>query len=77
MATEAMGVGKPAAGACETELFLKRVEKAPEVTDPRRCCRAISFGLVLELPLSEDMVKKWMGKSAKAASLYHPMVSER
>ncbi len=67
-----MGVGKPVAGACETELFLKRVEKAPEVTDPRRCCRAISFGLVLELPLSEDMVKKLDGEVCESREFISP-----
>lgn len=52
MVTDAMGVGKAVAGAWATELFLKRVEKAPEEREPRRCWRAISFGLVFELPLS-------------------------
>jgi len=51
--------GKGATGFCE--LLRKRLVKAAEVTDPRRCDRAISLGeveVVLELPaplvLSED-----------------------
>lgn len=55
------GVGKPAPDACETELFLNRLEKALEVTEPRRVCRCMSLGLLLELELallSEDMLKE-------------------
>jgi hypothetical protein len=56
-AAAASGVGKLDAGACETELLRKRLEKALEVMDPRRW-RAMSFGLLNEFPLSEDIVKK-------------------
>lgn len=37
------GVGKAETGACETELLLKRLLSDAEVTDPRLCCRDISF----------------------------------
>jgi phage gp16-like protein len=58
-AEEASGVEKGAAVGCETELFRKRLVKALEVIEPRRC-RAMSFALVVGFPLSEDMAKKWM-----------------
>lgn len=48
---------KGAVVGCETELLRKRLVKALEVIEPRRC-RAMSFTLVVEFPLSEDMVKK-------------------
>lgn len=39
------------------ELLRNRLVKALEVMDPRRC-RAMSFGLLVEFPLSEDIVNK-------------------
>jgi len=51
--------GKGAPEGCETELLRKRLVKALWVMDPRRC-RAMSFGLAVAFPLSEDMVKKKM-----------------
>jgi hypothetical protein len=70
-AVEAKGVGKGAAEGCETELFRKRLVKALEVMDPRRC-RAMSFELALavEVPLSEDIMREKTGVSGKVASLY-------
>jgi hypothetical protein len=56
-AVDAKGVGKAVTGGCETELFLKRLAKALDVTDPCRC-RAMSLGLVLVLGFSEDIVKE-------------------
>jgi hypothetical protein len=58
-AEEASGVGKGTDAGCETELLRKRLVKALEVIEPRRC-RAMSFALVVGFPLSEDMVRKWM-----------------
>jgi hypothetical protein len=70
MAAVARGVGNGAAGGCETELVRKRLVKALVVMEPRRC-RAMSFGLAAEFPLSEDIVKKRRtGMSGKSASLY-------
>jgi hypothetical protein len=57
-AEEASGVEKGTETGCETELLRKRLVKALEVIEPRRC-RAMSFALVVGFPLSEDMVKKW------------------
>lgn len=57
---EASGVGKAVAGGCETELLRKRLVKALVVMDPRRW-RAMSFGLLPEFPLSEDMLRKKKG----------------
>ena len=77
-APEARGVGKGTAEGCETELFRKRLVKALEVIDPRRC-RAMSFELALavEVPLSEDMMKR-AGRARKVASLYRDCrVSQR
>lgn len=55
----AVGVG------CEIELVLNKLAKGPEVMDPRLCCRAMSFGLAVELPLSEDMATE-SGRDGKA-----------
>jgi hypothetical protein len=59
--------GKGATGFCE--LLRKRLVRAAEVTDPRRCGRAISLGeVLLEIPaplvLSEDM----MGEKTRRTS---------
>jgi hypothetical protein len=56
MAAVARGVGNGAAGGCETELVRKRLVKALEVMEPRRC-RAMSLGLAAAFPASEDIVK--------------------
>jgi hypothetical protein len=77
-APETRGVGKGAVEGCATELFRKRLVKALEVMDPRRC-RAMSFELALavEVPLSEDMMKE-TGRTRKVASLYRDCrVSQR
>jgi hypothetical protein len=55
MAAVARGVGKAATGGCEMEFCLKRLVKALEVMEPRRC-RAISTAFVVEFPSSDDMV---------------------
>lgn len=65
-AVEARGVGKGAAEGCETELLRKRLVKALEVMDPRRC-RAMSFALLF--PLSEDIVKERIERSGKMGRL--------
>ncbi len=59
-AAAARGVGNDVGGCCETELFRKKLVKALEVMEPRRW-RAMSFALLAEFPLSEDMVKEGGG----------------
>ncbi len=58
MAAVDKGPGKGATGTCEVELLRNRLVKAAEVTDPRRCGRAMSLDetLLVLLPLSEDIV---------------------
>jgi hypothetical protein len=59
---DAKGVGKLAAGGCAIELARKRLVKALEVTDPRRCCRAISLGLLGFESEIFDMLDERIGK---------------
>jgi hypothetical protein len=70
MAVAVKGVGNGVVGACETELFLKRLVKALDVMDPRRC-RATSLEPAPEFPLSEDMMydgKRIAGKPSSFVS---------
>lgn len=66
---------KGVAGAWEVELLRKRLVKALEVIDPRRC-RAMSFVFAGEFPLSEDMIEgmrrrmlgRWLGLYRRVGS---------
>lgn len=73
MAAVVSGPGKGAAGFCEIELLRNRFDRAAEVTDPRRCERAMSLVDVVlpEAPLlvlSEDMMGRKERRSRREES---------
>jgi len=77
MAAFDRGPGKGATGAWEIELLRKRLVRAAEVTDPRRCERAISLGEVV-LVLSEDMAEEGRcGRMGRDSGLYQSWIKVR